>query len=65
MAYASDLSYNREAFRRQFRLSLFLVAAMVGAAFVLGFALPISGHATAQTAMQDSGFQGRLLNIDE
>ncbi len=65
MAYASDISYNREAFRRQFRLSLFLVAAMMGAAFVLGFALPIGGHTTAQAAMQDSAFQGRLLNLDD
>ncbi len=57
-------SFDRESARRQFRVSLLLVAAMAFAAFVLGFALPIN---SAQNATQTAGhdqFSGRLVSVE-
>jgi hypothetical protein len=49
--------------RRQFRLSVALVAAMAVAALVLGFATPI--HQTPKATMMDDGaaFSGRLVSM--
>ncbi|MCX7900365.1 MAG: hypothetical protein N2444_09850 [Methylocystis sp.] len=61
--YAFTRSFDRDSARRQFRLSVLLVAAMAMAAFVLGFALPISTPKTQQIASDDS-FSGRLVSVD-
>ncbi|MFY9627955.1 MAG: hypothetical protein WAK03_07360 [Methylocystis sp.] len=59
-------SFDRESARRQFRVSLMLVAAMGLAAFVLGFSQPLTGQVPAkQTATgTDSGFSGRLVSFE-
>lgn len=60
-------SFDPESARRQFRVSLLLVAAMAIAAFILGFALPLNApHSSRPTpVMSDSGgFSGRLVTID-
>jgi hypothetical protein len=59
-------SFDRESARRQFRMSLMLVAAMALAAFVLGFAQPLtsSTHVKQDSIANQSGFSGRLVSID-
>ncbi|MGA8170880.1 MAG: hypothetical protein WB816_08630 [Methylocystis sp.] len=59
-------SFDPETARRQLRMSLVLVAAMAFAAFVLGFASPISSQQSAsKAAIEDSGFSGRLVSIGD
>lgn len=61
-------AFDRDTARRQLRVSLVLVAAMAAAAFVLGFALPLSSPHTTKTqpvASMDSAFSGRLLSIND
>ena len=61
-------SYDRESARRQFRVSLVLVAAMATAAFVLGFAMPVEKFHTSKSApvaQNESVFSGRLVTIDD
>ena len=57
--------FDRESARRQFRVSVLLIIAMALSAFVLGFAMPV-GNPTTQTnsAMENSGFSGRLVTFD-
>lgn len=59
-------SFDPESARRQFRVSLLLVAAMGLAAFILGFALPLNApHSTPPSpAVSDTEFSGRLVTID-
>jgi hypothetical protein len=59
-------SFDRESARRQFRMSLMLVAAMGLAAFILGFAQPLTTPSPAKQNAQtiESGFSGRLVTID-
>lgn len=59
-------SFDPESARRQFRVSLLLVAAMALAAFILGFALPLNApHSSPPApALTDSSFSGRLVTID-
>jgi hypothetical protein len=61
-------SFDPESARRQFRVSLILVAAMALAAFILGFALPLDAPRTSPpfpaTLSDDAGFSGRLVTID-
>jgi hypothetical protein len=59
-------SFDRESARRQFRMSIMLVAAMGVAAFVLGFAQPLTspGPSKQGALATDSGFSGRLVSID-
>lgn len=61
-------SFDPESARRQFRVSLLLVAAMAFAAFILGFALPLNApHSTPPSptaAASDTEFSGRLVTID-
>ncbi|BBU62302.1 hypothetical protein MSC49_22370 [Methylosinus sp. C49] len=61
-------SFDPESARRQFRVSLFLVAAMAFAAFILGFALPLnaprSSPPTPAVSSDASDFSGRLLSLD-
>ena len=60
-------TFDRESARRQFRVSLLLVAAMGMAAFVLGFALPIGSQSPsgAPIAAEDNAFAGRLVGIND
>lgn len=61
---AFSRSFDRESARRQFRVSILLVAAMAVAAFVLGFALPVNpGPSTAPVA-DSAPFAGRLVAVD-
>ena len=58
-------SFDRESARRQFRVSILLVAAMATAAFVLGFALPINSAHKAPPVADDGGsFSGRLVRVN-
>ncbi len=59
-------SFDRESARRQFHMSVVLVAAMALAAFVLGFLSPVTPRQPLkQTAIAtDSQFSGRLVTID-
>ncbi|MGA8169912.1 MAG: hypothetical protein WB816_03635 [Methylocystis sp.] len=55
-----------ETARRQFRLSVTLVAAMALAACVLGFATPIPQTGKVTITNDDAPFSGRLVSlIDE
>ena len=55
-------SFDRDSARRQFRVSMLLVSAMAVAAFVLGFALPLSSTSPQPQATADNGaFAGRLV----
>lgn len=59
-------NFDRDSARRQFRVSLFLVAAMASAAFFLGFALPSApSQVSAPLAQDDSGFAGRLVGVND
>jgi hypothetical protein len=57
-------SFDRESARRQFRVSIFLVAAMASAAFVLGFALPINQGSSPLPSADNAAFSGRLVSVD-
>lgn len=57
-------SFDRESARRQFRVSILLVAAMAFAAFVLGFALPINASQNTSQAAGNGQFAGRLVSVD-
>lgn len=54
-------SFDRESARRQFRVSILLVAAMATAAFVLGFALPINASTQTAQGNDNAQFAGRLI----
>lgn len=57
--------FDRESARRQFRVSLLLIIAMAVSAFVLGFAMPVAGPTSqANSAMDNTGFSGRLVTFD-
>ncbi len=56
--------FDRESARRQFRVSILLVAAMAFAAFVLGFALPIHPAQNATPVAGQDQFTGRLVSAD-
>lgn len=59
-------SFDRDSARRQFRVSVFLVVAMASAAFLLGFALPISSPSQVGTPVtSDDGFAGRLVGVND
>ena len=54
-----------ESARRQFHMSIVLVAAMGLAAFVLGFLSPATTtNVKSPPIATDSGFSGRLVSID-
>ncbi|HEY8162933.1 MAG: hypothetical protein ACR650_14750 [Methylocystis sp.] len=57
-------SFDRESARRQFRVSVLLVAAMATAAFLLGFALPINSAHHAAPVADNIEFSGRLVSVD-
>jgi hypothetical protein len=57
-------SFDRESARRQFRVSILLVAAMATAAFVLGFALPINSVSNSSSVVDNTEFSGRLVSVD-
>jgi hypothetical protein len=57
-------SFDRESARRQFRVSILLVAAMATAAFVLGFALPINSPSNPAQVVDSAAFAGRLVSVD-
>jgi hypothetical protein len=58
-------TFDRESARRQFRVSILLVAAMATAAFVLGFALPINSPQSGVGQVADNlAFSGRLVSVD-
>lgn len=56
--------FDRESARRQFRISILLVAAMATAAFVLGFALPLNTTHGHTPIADNAGFSGRLVSVD-
>ena len=60
-----DFEVAGEAARRQFRVSILLVAAMATAAFVFGFAMPISSVQKATPAADNGVFAGRLVGVTE
>lgn len=64
---AFQRSFDRESARRQFRVSILLVAAMATAAFVLGFALPINSEHKSATPVAEDGsvFAGRLVTVND
>jgi hypothetical protein len=68
MEPAFTRSFDPESARRQFRVSLFLVAAMALAAFILGFALPLnaprSSPPTPAISSDAGDFSGRLVTMD-
>jgi hypothetical protein len=66
MEPAFTRSFDPESARRQFRMSIMLVVAMGVAAFVLGFAQPLTGQLPSKAAAvaTDTGFSGRLVSID-
>jgi hypothetical protein len=57
-------NFDRESARRQFRVSVLLVAAMATAAFVLGFALPVNSARHAGPVAGNAEFSGRLVSVD-
>ncbi len=61
---AFSRSFDRESARRQFRVSILLVAAMAMAAFILGFALPLNPGQNATPVADNPAFSGRLVSID-
>ncbi|WP_363348068.1 hypothetical protein [Methylocystis echinoides] len=61
---AYSRSFDRESARRQFRVSILLVAAMALAAFILGFALPINPTQNASPVADQAQFTGRLVSVD-
>jgi len=64
MEPAFSRSFDRDSARRQFRVSIFLVAAMATAAFVLGFALPINPTQGPLPSADNASFAGRLVSVD-
>ena len=60
-------SFDPDSARRQFRVSILLVAAMASAAFILGFALPIDRHSQSPSPVATDGasFAGRLVTIND
>jgi hypothetical protein len=56
--------FDREAARRQLRISIVLVAAMAIAAFILGFALPVSSGRAVSPGMGSSELTGRLVSLE-
>jgi hypothetical protein len=66
MAYYADIASDKISLRRQFRMSVGLIAAMMVAAFVLGFSLPVDRDYQAQ-AISDhlDGSFGRLINLNQ
>jgi hypothetical protein len=66
MAYYADVASDKISIRRQFKLSVGLIAAMMLAAFVLGFSLPIDREYPASVASdQLDGSFGRLINLNQ
>jgi hypothetical protein len=59
-------SYDPESARRQLRVSVVLVGAMLVAAFVLGSAVPYGANNSTKTtiAASDAASFGRLVSID-
>ncbi|MCC3244133.1 hypothetical protein LG047_02150 [Methylocystis sp. WRRC1] len=57
-------SFDRESARRQFRVSILLVAAMATAAFVLGFALPVNSVQKSSPLADNGAFSGRLVSME-
>ena len=58
-------TFDAESARRQFHMSIVLVAAMGLAAFVLGFLSPMTGASLKSPPVAtDSTFSGRLVSID-
>lgn len=66
MTYYADIASDKISLRRQFKVSVGLVAAMMVAAFVLGFSLPVD-HEYQAPAVSDhlDGSFGRLINLNQ
>lgn len=66
MAYYADIASDKISIRRQFKLSVGLVAAMMLAAFVLGFSLPVDREYKSSIATDHlDGSFGRLINLNQ
>jgi hypothetical protein len=59
-----DSASYRKSVRRQFRMSVILVAGMAFAAFALGFSMPIGSTPDAPNIDDDAVFFGRLVAMD-
>jgi hypothetical protein len=57
-------AFDRESARRQFRMSLLLVAAMAVAAIVLSAALPTYLTESATPVAESFEIHGRLVSVD-
>ena len=57
-------SFDRDSARRQFRVSIFLIAAMAISAFILGFAMPVEKTAKPTEVVDSGSFSGRLVTFD-
>lgn len=66
MAYYVDIASDKVSIRRQFKMSVGLVVAMMFGAFVLGFSLPVD-HEYQAPATSDhlDGSFGRLINLNQ
>jgi len=65
MSFNSGFGVNQEAVRRQFRVSVFMVAGMAIFAFTIGFAMPTHSPRQATTVENSAGFVGRLVTADD
>ncbi|MBM3563444.1 MAG: hypothetical protein FJX16_06480 [Alphaproteobacteria bacterium] len=60
-----DWEVAQESARRQFRVSVLMVAAMAFAAFAIGFVLPVSSTHKATPTAANGVFAGRLITVSE
>ena len=66
MTYYSHQASNHSSFRRQFNVSLGLIVAMAIAAFLLGFALPVTtAHHSVDSSSEADLSIGRLINLHD
>jgi len=65
MSIYFDCEIAQESARRQFRVSVLMVAIMATAAFVIGFATPIHSVQEATPTAANDAFTGRLIMVTE
>lgn len=66
MTYYADIASDKISLRRQFKMSVGLIVAMMLAAFILGFSLPVDREYQASIATDHlDGSFGRLINLNQ